>query len=419
MALFSFGVSYKTAPVSIREKVAFSTEQMVNSIADLKQQAQIDEAVIVSTCNRTEIFVTAKAFSQTQALAWLAHTHSIEAEQLTQVVYFYQDKAVTEHLMSVACGLDSMVLGEPQILGQLKQAYAVADTHNFVSSSLARLFQMTFSVAKDVRTNTDIGSSAVSVAFAAVSLAKHIFSDLSQNKVLLVGAGETTELVARHLAEAGCNKMTVANRSVQRAETLAEIFNAEVSTLSQIPELLVNADIVVSSTASQLPLIGKGMVETAMKLRKNRPMFVVDLAVPRDVESQVNDIDNVYLYTVDDLQGIVQKNQEKRQDAAEKAKLIIEQEVIKYHAWLESLKSVDYVRSYRANADDIKQALLQKAVNQINQGAEVEKVLAEFANKLTNQLVHSPTVALNKAAAEKDKAKIEFLAKHLGVHSES
>lgn len=419
MALFSFGVSYKTAPVSIREKVAFSTEQMVNSIADLKQQAQIDEAVIVSTCNRTEIFVTAKAFSQTQALAWLAHTHSIEAEQLTQVVYFYQDKAVTEHLMSVACGLDSMVLGEPQILGQLKQAYAVADTHNFVSSSLARLFQMTFSVAKDVRTNTDIGSSAVSVAFAAVSLAKHIFSDLSQNKVLLVGAGETTELVARHLAEAGCNKMTVANRSVQRAETLAEIFNAEVSTLSQIPELLVNADIVVSSTASQLPLVGKGMVETAMKLRKNRPMFVVDLAVPRDVESQVNDIDNVYLYTVDDLQGIVQKNQEKRQDAAEKAKLIIEQEVIKYHAWLESLKSVDYVRSYRANADDIKQALLQKAVNQINQGAEVEKVLAEFANKLTNQLVHSPTVALNKAAAEKDKAKIEFLAKHLGVHSES
>lgn len=277
---------------------------------------------------------------------------------------------------------------------------------------------MTFSVAKDVRTNTEIGESAVSVAFAAVSLAKQIFADLAKAKVLLVGAGETTELVARHLYDSGARELTVANRSVQRAESLANEFNAHVSTLSQIPDLLTEVDIVVSSTASTLPLIGKGMVENAIKQRRNRPIFMVDLAVPRDIETQVNDIDNIYLYTVDDLQGIVQRNQKKRLVAAEQAQQIIEVEIENYQLWLKSLESVDYVRSYRAQAEQIKNTLLQRALNQLEQGADAQKIVTELSNKLTNQLVHTPTVALKVAASAEDKSNIEFLAEHLGVNPE-
>ncbi len=418
MALFSFGISYKTAPVSIREKVSFSTEQVVDCVLELKQQGIAEEAVVVSTCNRTEVYLTSKQFDRQTALDWLTKTHGVDTQNLSDCLYFYQESDSVRHLMQVACGLDSMVLGEPQILGQLKQAYAVADQHRFIGGPLSKLFQMTFSVAKDVRTNTEIGESAVSVAFAAVSLAKQIFADLAKAKVLLVGAGETTELVARHLYDSGARQLTVANRSVQRAENMATEFNAEVATLSQIPDLLTEVDIVVSSTASTLPLIGKGMVENAIKQRRNRPIFMVDLAVPRDIETQVNDIDNIYLYTVDDLQGIVQRNQQKRIAAAEKAQVIIDNEVESYQQWLKSLESVDYVRNYRAQAEKVKDALLQRALNQLEQGAEAEKVLTELSNKLTNQLVHTPTVALRAAASSDNKTNIEFLAEHLGVNPE-
>ncbi|MER2493523.1 glutamyl-tRNA reductase [Catenovulum sediminis] len=418
MALFSFGISYKTAPVSIREKIAFSTEQMVESIADLKNHYGVLEAVVVSTCNRTEVYLNATQFSKLSAIDWLIQTHGVNRQALTDCLYFYTDDLSIRHLMQVACGLDSMVLGEPQILGQLKQAYATAEQYQFIGGILSRLFQTTFSVAKDVRTNTQIGDSAVSVAYAAVNLAKHIFSDLGKVSVLLIGAGETTELVARHLVEAGCQTLTVANRSVQRAELLAQNFNAQTATLSAIPDLLVDADIVVSSTASPLPLVGKGMVESAMHHRRNRPMFMVDLAVPRDIETQVNDVDNVYLYTVDDLQGIVQKNQQKRQQAAEQAQKIIVREVESFNGWLASRQSVDYVRNYRSQAEEIKQSLLNRALNQLNQGADAERVIKELASKLTNQLVHPPTVALKQAAVAEDKSNIEFLAEHFGIDSE-
>ncbi|MCU4675351.1 glutamyl-tRNA reductase [Catenovulum sp. 2E275] len=418
MALFSFGISYKTAPVSIREKVSFSTEQVVEFVMSLKEANIADEAVVVSTCNRTEVYLTSDQFDRQSALSWMCGSHGVDCEKLSDCMYFHSDADSIRHLMQVACGLDSMVLGEPQILGQLKQAYSVADQHRFIGGPLAKLFQMTFSVAKDVRTNTEIGESAVSVAFAAVSLAKQIFADLAKAKVLLVGAGETTELVARHLYDNGARDLTVANRSTQRAENLATEFNAKVATLSQIPDLLAQVDIVVSSTASTLPLIGKGMVENAIKQRRNRPIFMVDLAVPRDIETQVNDIDNIYLYTVDDLQGIVQRNQQKRVKAAEKAQGIIENEVENYQLWLKSLESVDYVRSYRAQAEKIKDTLLQRALNQLEQGAEPQKVLTELSNKLTNQLVHTPTVALRAAASSDNKCNIEFLAEHLGVNPE-
>ncbi|WP_017445120.1 glutamyl-tRNA reductase [Gayadomonas joobiniege] len=417
MALFSFGISYKTAPVSVREKIAFSSDRIAEAADSLGARFGALEVVIVSTCNRTEIYLNAEALDKANAIDWLTEFHGMETNELEDCLYFYQSDT-TEHLMRVACGLDSMVLGEPQILGQLKQSFAQARQLEALGTSLSRLFEHSFSVAKRVRTETGIGESAVSVAFAAVSLSKHIFADLQKVKVLLVGAGETTELVARHLSEAGVTQMIVANRSLQRAKLLAESFNAETATLSAIPELMEDVDIVVSSTASTLPLIGKGMVENAMEKRRNRPMFMVDLAVPRDIETRVNDVDNVYLYTVDDLQSIVQKNQQKREQAAAQAELIIAQEAEQFRAWLSSRAALDYVKNYRHQADEIRAGLEAKALRQLARGVDPEKVITELANKLTNQLVHPPTMALRQAARNQDQTNIEFLAEHFGIESD-
>lgn len=417
MALFSFGISYKTAPVSVREKVAFSSDRLAEARDSLVSHYNATEVVIVSTCNRTEVYLNADAFDKQQALHWLSNMHSLSADELADALYFFEQET-TEHLMQVACGLDSMVLGEPQILGQLKQAFAQARQIEAVGSILSRLFEHSFSVAKQVRTETGIGESAVSVAFAAVSLSKHIFSDLQRVKVLLVGAGETTELVARHLVEAGVKDMIVANRSVQRAKLLAENFSAQTATLSAIPELMEDVDIVVSSTASTLPLIGKGMVEGAMEKRLNRPMFMVDLAVPRDIETRVNDVENVYLYTVDDLQSIVQQNQKKREQAAAQAEQIITEQAQQFRTWFSSRAALDYVKHYRSQADEVRNSLQEKALRQLERGIAPEKVVAELATKLTNQLVHPPTVALRQAARNQDQINIEFLAEHFGIESD-
>lgn len=415
MALFSFGVSHKTAPVSIREKVTFSSDLLDEAVESLKRTCQSDEIVIVSTCNRTEIYLSGEDWTLQAALDWLSTQCEIPVIELQKIVYFRQQQDAVKHLMSVACGLDSMVLGEPQILGQLKQAFAQAKNRADVSSLMQRLFQRVFSVAKDVRTNTDIGSSAVSVAFAAVNLAKHIFADLSSSKVLLVGAGETIELVARHIKEAGCQHITVANRTLKRAHDLAEQIGAATATLPEIPELLAHADIVVSSTASSLPIIGKGMVEQALRARRNQPIFMVDIAVPRDIEAQVNDLENVYLYTVDDLQGIVKQNQKQREQAALQALEIIDREVSAFYIWLDSLKSVDDVIRYRERCDETKQQIVQKALNQLKQGSEPEQVLLELANKLTNKLIHPTTLMLRQAANCENTDYIEFITEQLGL----
>ncbi len=415
MALFSFGVSHKTAPVSIREKVAFSSDLLDDVIKDLNHLVKVDEIVIVSTCNRTEIYLSCSQFSRAQAISWLVNCCQVEQSELDSVLYFRENEAAVKHLMAVACGLDSMVLGEPQILGQLKQAFALAQEKKHVASIMHRLFQRAFSVAKDVRTNTDIGSCAVSVAYAAVNLAKHIFADMSSSTVLLVGAGETIELVARHLHEAGCQHMIVANRTIQRAQNLADEFGASMATLTEIPDLLAKADVVVSSTASPLPIIGKGMVEEALKKRRNQPIFMVDIAVPRDIEAQVNDLDNVYLYTVDDLQGIVEQNQKQRELAAKQAEGIIGTEVAAFFEWLESLKSVDYVKTYRDQCEDLKHNLLAKALQQLSQGSEPEKIMVELANKLTNKLMHPTTLTIRQAAKPENTEHIEFITEQLGL----
>lgn len=324
MSLLALGINHNTASVALRERVAFGPDRIDRALRELVEQPGVSEAVIVSTCNRTELYCSLEQGQGEQVLNWLQRFHALEASEVLSAIYRHQDEEAVRHLMRVACGLDSLVLGEPQILGQIKQSYAHAQQADAVKGSLERLFQKSFSVAKRVRTDTEIGASAVSVAFAAVSLARRIFSDLSQTKVLLVGAGETIELVARHLREQSVTRMMVANRTLQRAQLLAEEFGAQVMTLEEIPDYLHEADIVISSTASPLPILGKGMVERALKARRFRPMFLVDIAVPRDIEAEVDELSDAYLYTVDDLQGIIEQNLETRKRAAAEAELIVQ-----------------------------------------------------------------------------------------------
>lgn len=396
MAIFALGINHKTAPVSLREKVAFAPEQVHEALRELATATAVTDAVLLSTCNRTELYFNGTNNQAEQVIAWLAQFHQLNVNQLRPHVYLHHDRQAAEHLMRVAAGLDSMVLGEPQILGQVKQAYNQSRQAGTINPQFERLFQKTFAVAKDVRTNTDIGANAVSVAFAAVSLAKQIFGKLEKVQVLLIGAGETIELVARHLVEQGARELTVANRTYERAVLLAQQFNAKVITLSQVPTQLPQADIVISSTASTLPIVGKGMVEQALKKRRHKPMFLVDLAVPRDIEQQVAELEDAYLYTVDDLQSIVAQNVSSRQQAAEQAGVIIRQGADDFLQWLQLQGSVDWVRDYRQRCEQIKTELLGRALNQLAAGQDAEKVLAELANKLNNRLMHSPTKTIRQ-----------------------
>jgi glutamyl-tRNA reductase len=311
--------------------------------------------------------------------------------------------------MRVACGLDSLVLGEPQILGQMKQAYSQAKAAGSMAMIMERLFQRAFGVAKQVRTETDIGTSAVSVAFAAVNLAKHIFANLEQANVLLVGAGETIELVAKHLYENKVGHITVANRTISRAELMAKRIGAKSITLAQIPEEMVDADIVITSTGSTLPLIGKGMVEHALSKRKHRPVFMVDLAIPRDVEEQVADLDDVFLYTVDDLQSIIAKNMENRRQAAVEAETIVSSKSIDFMSWLRGLNTQDTVISYRNQCIVERDLLIEKALQQLGADKSAESVVAELATKLTNKFMHAPTSAIQTAAQGGELDKIVYL----------
>ncbi|HCA77945.1 glutamyl-tRNA reductase [Alteromonas alba] len=418
MTLIALGINHKTAPVELREKVAFTPDSLVEALSSLKHLNGVDESVIVSTCNRTEVYVSSETSCADQLIEWLAEFHNVDARQLSANAYIYEQAAAIEHVMKVASGLDSLVLGEPQILGQIKQAYNNAKHSGMVNTQFDKLFQHTFAVAKRVRTDTEIGANAVSVAFAAVQLAKHIFARLPERSVLLVGAGETIELVAQHLKEQGVQKLAVANRTRARAETLAASLGADVMTLSQLPQTLHRFDIVISSTASQLPLIGKGMVEDALKQRRNLPMFMVDLAVPRDIEAQVNELGDAYLYTVDDLQHIVQQNMASREQAAEEAVKIIQQQVMSYLQWQQSRQTVDLVKQYRDRGNLQRQELVDKALKQLQEGKAAEAVVEELAYKLTNNLLHAPTRALRDASTQVDQRTTKWLSRVFELDSD-
>lgn len=409
MTLLSLGINHQTAPIDIREKIAFSPEQLSGALLELQKIPAVNESVIVSTCNRTEIYCDAGDDSRRAISDWLSGFHDIANSTLTPYLYQHADHEVVRHLFRVASGLDSMVLGEPQILGQLKMSYDHARTGNSVNTILDRLFQHSFNVAKRVRTNTEIGSHPVSVAFSAVNLAKQIFGDLSQQRALLIGAGETIELVARHLKSQGIKSIVIANRSLEKAQLLAQSLGATATSISSVPEQLVNADIVISSTASQLPILGKGATEAALKQRRRRPIFMVDLAVPRDIESQVGDLEDIYLYTVDDLKNVVDENMRNRELAATAALEIINLEVTTFSQWLKTHQSADHIRQLRSHTETIKQQCIEKAMLQFGQDNDAEKAFLTLANALTNKMLHAPTIEMRKAIKSDDQATIQFL----------
>jgi glutamyl-tRNA reductase len=396
MRLLTVGINHKTAPVEIRERVAFSPNTLADALSDLSRVDGVHEAAILSTCNRTELYCVAEPHADHSVVTWLGTRHALKHEGLEPHLYRHPGSDAVRHLLRVAAGLDSMVLGEPQILGQVKTAYQDASSAGTLGSILEHLFQHTFAVAKQVRTDTAIGASPVSVAFAAVSLAKQIFGDLKRRRCLLIGAGETIELAARHLHQQGMHGLIVANRTLERAHHLAAQFDGVGVTLSEIPAHLPEVDIVISSTGSQEPLLSRRQVKSAIKRRKHRPILMVDIAVPRDIDPSVADLDDIYLYTVDNLSDIINENMRSRQEAASQAEEIVEAEVSRYQDWQRSLSAVDAIRELRQWAEEVSLDCASKALRQLDNGRPADAVVEQLARQLSNRMIHGPCKALRE-----------------------
>jgi glutamyl-tRNA reductase len=397
MQLFAFGLNHNTAPVQIREQVNFSPERLKHALHDLIERELVQETVIISTCNRTELYCGLENDTTQAIINWLSHYHNLPSQLLEQHLYTYEQAEAVRHLLRVACGLDSMILGEPQILGQIKSAYNTAREMGTTSRLLNKLFEHCFSVAKHVRTDTAIGSSPVSVAFAAVRLAQQIFGDLNGNTALLIGAGETIELAARHLHENQLGRMIVANRTIERARQLAKEFAGYAITLEEISVHLAEADVVISSTASPTHILTQAEVKQAIKIRKHRPMFMVDIAVPRDIDPTVGDLEDVYLYSVDDLNEVIQENLRTRGQAAQKAEELIDTQVTHFIGWWNSLDVVDTICHLRDQAQETRHRLVAKAKRMIDNGKSPYDVIDYLAHTLTNTLMHTPCVQLRQA----------------------
>jgi glutamyl-tRNA reductase len=410
MTLFALGLSHTTAPLPVRERVVFHVEKLYDALGELTRGRSVAEAAILSTCNRTELYLSAE--QPQEAAAWLAQYHDLQPEELKPYLYMHPSAGAVRHTFRVAAGLDSMVLGEPQILGQMKDAVRTAESAGTLGTVLHKLFQRTFAVAKEVRSTTQLGANSVSMAAAAVKLAARIFPSLKDQKVLFIGAGEMIELCATHFAAQAPAKLAVANRTLERAHALAHRFSGEALELKGLPAQLAEYDIVVSCTASSLPILGKGLVERALRARRHRPMFMVDLAVPRDIEAEVGELDDVFLYTVDDLQAIVQGNLDARRSALEQAEAIIETQVGQFMHWMQARASVPLIRSLREQGEAARRHELERALKLLQRGDDPKQVLEALSQGLTNKLLHGPTQALNEAAAG-ERAALEALIERL------
>ncbi|HEZ1496020.1 TPA: glutamyl-tRNA reductase [Neisseria meningitidis] len=408
MQLTAVGLNHQTAPLSIREKLAFAAAALPKAVRNLARSNAATEAVILSTCNRTELYCVGDS---EEIIRWLADYHSLPIEEISPYLYTLGMQETVRHAFRVACGLDSMVLGEPQILGQIKDAVRVAQEQESMGKKLNALFQKTFSVAKEVRTDTAVGENSVSMASASVKLAEQIFPDIGDLNVLFIGAGEMIELVATYFAAKSPRLMTVANRTLARAQELCDKLgvNAEPCLLSDLPAILHEYDVVVSSTASQLPIVGKGMVERALKQRQSMPLFMLDLAVPRDIEAEVGDLNDAYLYTVDDMVNIVQSGKEARQKAAAAAETLVSEKVAEFVRQQQGRQSVPLIRALRDEGEKVRKQVLENAMKQLAKGATAEEVLERLSVQLTNKLLHSPTQTLNKAG-EEDKDLVHAVA---------
>jgi glutamyl-tRNA reductase len=410
MPLYALGLNHSTAPLKVREQVAFQNETLATALRDLLGQPKVKEAAILSTCNRTEVYFNGG--DTEPVIDWLEHFHHVPKASLAPYVYtLAQDKAVP-HAFRVASGLDSMVLGEPQILGQMKQAVKTAEAAGSLGLVLNRLFQRTFAVAKDVRTQTDIGSASISMAAAAVKLAERIFPSIAAERVLLIGAGEMIDLCATHLAARQPRSITVANRTLERGAQLASRVRADAITLNELPERLAQFDIIVTSTASSLPILGKGMLERAIKARRHAPMFIVDLAVPRDVEPEAAELDDVFLYSVDDLSNIVKDSLQIRVDAVREAEAMIAAQAESFLRWLEGRTIVPTITALHGHHDALRAAELERARRLLANGTAPEQVLEQLARGLTHKFLHGPTQALNQAG-EAERAQLLALLQRI------
>lgn len=412
MALLTLGLSHHTAPLEVREQVAIGPEQSDAALRGLLSADGVRHAAILSTCNRTELYMDGAPTAHAAAADWLSGFRQLPNTRLEPHLYRYQDEAAVRHVLRVATGLDSLVLGEPQILGQLKSAWRQAREADALGAELERLFQRSFAVAKRVRTGTRIGASPVSVAYAAVRLARQIYEDLADCTVMLIGAGDTMELVARHLREQGCTRLVVANRSLDRAQSLAERYSGYAVALDDLPTHLAEADIIISSTASPEPVLKRDMLENALKTRRRRPVFIVDLAVPRDVEPAVAELDDIFLYTVDDLRGVIEHGLKMRREAAEEAERMIDLEVGHFMEWLRGQKAVPAIRRYRESAERQRDRVLERARAMLARGEPPERALDYLAHNLTRRLMHPPSVRL-RTAAERSRHEVLAAAENL------
>jgi glutamyl-tRNA reductase len=418
MQLLTLGLNHQTAPLALRERLAFVPTEVGGTIARLRDSlatrdaGRLTEAAIVSTCNRTELYCAVEEpGTATDALAdFLASTRQLDGAELRRATYVLPQADAVRHAFRVASGLDSMVLGEPQILGQMKQAEKLSREAGGMGLMLNHLFQRTFAVAKEVRSTTEIGTQSVSMAAAAVRVAERIFGSLSDSHVLFVGAGEMIELCATHFAARHPKSIAVANRTEERAHSLASRLQGKAMRLAELPDHLSRFDIVVSCTASTLPIIGLGMVERALKARRHRPMFIVDLAVPRDVEPEVTRLNDVYVYTVDDLGQIVQAGTETRQAAVAQAEAIIESRVRDFEGWLRTRAAVPVIQGLRTRADDLRAQELERARRRLAAGDAPDQVLEHLAAALTNKFLHAPVNALHQAAADDDASRARLIA---------
>jgi glutamyl-tRNA reductase len=407
MQLFAFGINHQTAPLAVREQVSFNVNAVEAALRDMVDTGAAREATILSTCNRTEVYCN--TLEPARAIDWMAEFHKLPQSQIEPYLYTLPHDLAVKHAFRVASGLDSMVLGEPQILGQMKQAVRHAEQAGTLGFVLHKLFHRTFSVAKDVRTQTEIGANLISMAAAAVKLAERIFPSIEGQRVLFIGAGEMIELNAVHFAARNPAHITVANRTLERAQVLARRINGQAITLNELPEQLAQHDIIVTCTASPLPILGKGMVERALKQRKHRPLFIVDLAVPRDVEQEVDDLRDVFLYTVDDLADVVKEGQDARQGAVKEAEVIIDSGVADFINWMDSREVVPTIRALRDHAERHRRHELEKAHRLLSKGEDPLRVLEVMSAGLLNKFLHAPTHALNHAAPEHRAALLDAI----------
>jgi glutamyl-tRNA reductase len=419
MTLVAFGLNHLTAPVNLREQVAFDGAAARDAVSELRQQAGVDEAMILSTCNRTELYCSVSAGAEHVPVKWLHHHHQLTADKLSEFLYQHEEDDAVRHIFRVATGLDSMVLGEPQILGQVKDAYQIAREANALGPPMERLLQNTFAVAKRVRSDTHIGAHSVSVAFTAVRLAEQVFTDLREACVLLVGAGDTIELAARHLVGKNVKRLLVANRTLENAQELAGRHGGYALALTDLDKHLAEADIVISSTAARDPVITADMAEAAIDKRRRRPVFMVDIAVPRDIDPAIGEMRDVYLYGIDDLRQVIDEHMRSREAAASEASAIIDLQVDRYMGWRRALTLRNPVLELRASAESHRDEVLDRARAMIASGKDPEQALNFLARTLTNKLLHAPSASLREAALSGDMDLLHAADRLYGLDSDS